>query len=73
MLSGPGALWWFMFFSNFRNPSSVTLKSSDIRVWARSKVWSAGGVRSGKNRRELFVQEAGFADFVNMKLAITEK
>ena len=24
MLSGPEALWWFRFLSNFRTPSSVT-------------------------------------------------
>ena len=42
-------------------------------MWARSKVKKAGGVRSGKYRRELFVQEAGFADIVTVKLAITEK
>ena len=42
-------------------------------MWARSKVRKAGGVRSGKYRRKLFVQEAGFADIVAVKLAITEK
>ena len=43
-------------------------------MWARSKVRKAGGVRSGKYyRRKLFVQEAGFADIVTVKLAITEK
>ena len=42
-------------------------------MWARSKVRKAGGVRSGKYRRELIVQEAGLADIITVKLAITEK